>query len=416
MQAEIIAVGTELLLGQIVDTNTAYLAQQLADLGIDVYHQSTVGDNYERLKSTLQSSLQRADLIITTGGLGPTDDDLTREVIADAVGVELVKDDKLAADIASYFEAADRKMAANNLTQAYLPAGAEPINNQRGTAPGIILEAQDSIIIALPGVPPEMKAMTEEEVIPYLTNQIAREELIKSKVLKVVGYGESDLEIEIKDILNNQTNPTLALLAGRGEVKLRLTVKAESESKADDLLAQLEAKLRSRLGESIFGIDSETMAEVVGKKLRNSGLTLATAESCTGGLIGDRITNVSGSSDYFECGVVTYSNQSKEELINVQAQTLQQFGAVSAQTAEEMAIGVRELAGTDVGMAVTGIAGPTGGSKEKPVGLVYLGLAVGEEVRSYQFNLHGSRQQIKHLTSQYALDKLRRYLINHCSN
>ncbi|ADL12992.1 competence/damage-inducible protein A [Acetohalobium arabaticum] len=410
MRAEIVSIGTELLLGQIVDANSAYIAEKLADLGIDLYYQMTVGDNQERLQKVLKRSLEHSDIVITTGGLGPTDDDLTREAVAEVMGVDLIKDEKLEEQIRGFFAELEREMTVNNLSQAYLPAGAEPIINSRGTAPGIIIERNGKTVISMPGVPPEMKQMMNKKVIPYLHDKAGSKELIKSKVLRVCGYGESSLETEIKDILDSQTNPTVALLSDKAEVHLRLTAKAGNQKMADNLINQVEAELRERLGDDIFGIDDETMEKVVGDRLREEVLTLAVAESCTGGLIGHRITNVSGSSDYFKQGVVVYSNQAKKDLVQVKEETLSEYGAVSRETACEMAEGVKELADTDLGIAVTGIAGPTGGSEEKPVGLVYMGLADDKKVGSFKFKFHGSRKQIKYLTSQYTLDKLRRYL------
>jgi nicotinamide-nucleotide amidase len=410
MKAEIVSIGTELLLGQIIDTNAAYIADMLAEIGIDLYHRSTVGDNEKRLKKTLESGLKRADLIITTGGLGPTDDDLTREVVAEVMNVELIRDEKLLKRIEEFFVELGRDMTKNNLTQAYLPAGSEPILNDRGTAPGIIMEKDNKVIISMPGVPEEMKKMMEEEVIPYLKKKTKGKELIKSKVLKVCGLGESSLEMEIKDILDKQNNPTIALLAGKAEVHLRITAKANEKREANELIEKVENELRKRLKDNIFAVDEETMEGIVAKRLIEKDLQLAVAESCTGGLIGHRLTNVSGSSDYFERGVVSYSNQAKQELLEVQEETLKEYGAVSKEIAKEMALGVRKLAKTDLGIAVTGIAGPTGGSEEKPVGLVYMGLATLDQVESFRFKFHGNRQQIKYLTSQYTLDKLRRYL------
>ncbi|SDC50603.1 MULTISPECIES: competence/damage-inducible protein A [unclassified Candidatus Frackibacter] len=410
MRAEIVSIGTELLLGQIIDTNAAYIAEKLAELGIDLYHRNTVGDNKERLYKSLKMSLERSDIVLTTGGLGPTDDDLTREVVADVMKVELIKDQDLVERIEGFFKDLGREMTENNLTQAYLPAGAEPIINEQGTAAGIILEKDNNTIISMPGVPEEMKKMMSKTVIPYLKKKLGSNQLIKSKVLKVCGYGESSLETEIKDILDEQTNPTIALLAGKAEVHLRITAKSKDEELADQLIKEAEAKLRSRLGVNIFGVNDETLEEVIGNYLKNEKLTLAVAESCTGGLIGDRITDIPGSSSYFERGVVTYSNQAKKDLLRVKEKTLKEEGAVSKKVALKMAKGVKELASTDLGVSVTGIAGPGGGSKEKPVGLVYMGLATSEGTKAFRFKFHGNRQQIKYLTSQYVLDKLRRYL------
>ncbi|MCK8824265.1 competence/damage-inducible protein A [Fuchsiella alkaliacetigena] len=411
MRAEIVSIGTELLLGQIVDTNSAYIAERLAELGIDVYYISTVGDNRERLKSRLEDSLQRADIVITTGGLGPTDDDLTREVIAEVCGVELIKKENLVKQIEDFFAELGREMTENNLSQAYLPAGAKPIINSWGTAPGILMEHQEQIIFSTPGVPREMREMMEETIIPYLEERMASKELIKSKVLKVCGYGESTLEAKIKDILQQQSNPTIALLAGKSQIKLRITAKAESEKEAQSLITKEETRLRARLKEAIFAVDEETMEEVVAVALKEQGLRLAAAESCTGGLISHRLTNVPGSSKYFKQGVVAYSKQAKKELLAVSNCILAEYGVVSPQVAEEMALGVKELAQSDLGLGITGLAGPSGGSKEKPIGLVYFALANQQGVSSFKFKFHGKRMQVKELAAQYALDKLRRYLI-----
>ncbi|TDX52916.1 competence/damage-inducible protein A [Orenia marismortui] len=411
MKAEIITIGTELLLGQIVDTNSQWIGQKLAEIGIDLYYKVAVGDNKERILDTLDHSFKRADIIITTGGLGPTQDDLTREAIADALDLNLVKNEDLLIEIKNYFDKMGYQMANNNLKQAYLPQGALPINNSEGTAPGILLDKDGKIIISMPGVPIEMKTMMQETIIPYLKDKYLSNQIIKSRVIKTCGIGESSLEEIIDDILEDQSNPTIAPLASQGEVKLRLTAKANSEKEALELINSKENELKERIGEYIYGYNDDTLEKVIARLLSEKGLTIATAESCTGGLIGDRLTSIPGSSNYFERGVISYSNQAKIELLNVKEDTLQEHGAVSSQTAKEMAQGIRELANTDIAIATTGIAGPGGGSLEKPVGLVYMAIADKEGIESYEYKFNGSRNRVKYLTSQMILNLLRKKLL-----
>jgi len=411
MKAEIITIGTELLLGQILDSNSQWIGQKLAEIGVDLYYKATVGDNKERILDTLRNSLTRSDVVITTGGLGPTQDDLTRECIAEALGLELIKDDDLLKEIKGYFDKMGRDMANNNLKQAYLPEGAIAIDNSEGTAPGVLVDQSGKIVVAMPGVPVEMKAMMVETVLPYLKKKFAKDVVIKSKVIKTCGIGESSLEELIADILIEQSNPTIAPLASQGEVKLRLTAKADNEKEAKQLIESKEAKLQERIGEYIYGYDDDTLEGVVAKLLWTKKLTIATAESCTGGLIGDRLTSVAGSSAYFERGIISYSNQAKMDLLKVKESTLKEYGAVSKQTAEEMALGVRELSKTDIGLSTTGIAGPDGGSLEKPVGLVYMAIADKNGVESYKYQFNGSRGRVKYMTSQVILNLLRKKLL-----
>lgn len=410
MKAEIITIGTELLLGQIVDTNSAWLAEKLAELGIDVYYKAVVGDNKQRVIETLHNSLDRSDLVITTGGLGPTQDDITREAVAEALDQELVKSDSVLEQVKCYFHQSGREMSENNVTQAYFPEEAEIIENPKGTAPAFLVAEDDKIVVSLPGVPGEMKHLMEEKVIPYLQENLFTEQVIHSRVIKTCGIGESDLETEVADIVAQQTNPTIALLADSGEVKIRLTAKAETETEAQKLIEQEEEKLRDRINDYIYGYNEDTLEQVVAEKLWEQDLTLAVAESCTGGLIGDRLTSVPGSSAYFDRGIVSYSNRAKRELLGVKEATLEEFGAVSKQTAREMAVEVKNKAGVDIGLATTGIAGPGGGTEEKPVGLVYLAIAIDEEVQVYQFNFNGTRSRVKYLTSRLALNNLRQKL------
>ena len=411
MKAEIITIGTELLLGQIVDTNSAWLAEKLAELGIDVYYKASVGDNKQRVIETLHNSLERSGLVITTGGLGPTQDDITREAVAEALGRDLVKSEAVLEQVKCYFHQSGREMSENNVTQAYFPEGAKIIENKKGTAPAFLVAEDDKIVISLPGVPGEMKYLMEKKVIPYLQEEsFIGQQVIHSRVIKTCGIGESDLEMKIEDIVDQQTDPTIALLADSWEVKIRLTAKAETEAEAQELIEQEEEKLQERISDYIYGYNDDTLEQVVAEKLWEQELTLAVAESCTGGLIGDCLTSVPGSSAYFDRGIVSYSNQAKRELLGVKEATLEEFGAVSQQTAREMAAGVKNKSGVDIGLATTGIAGPGGGTEEKPVGLVYLAIAIEDEVQVYQFNFNGSRNRVKHLTARLALNNLRQKL------
>lgn len=414
MKGEIISVGTELLLGQIVNTNAAFISQKLAELGIDVYYTTTVGDNAARLREVFTRSWQRSDLIILTGGLGPTMDDLTRETVADFLGLELVLNHDILAALRDYFASRGRVMTENNKKQAYFPAGAQILPNPNGTAAGVFLEKEGKVVVMLPGPPFEMVPMFENEVVPRLENLLAgRREVIKSRVLKLYGVGESQLETMLQDLLEKQSNPTLATLAKENEIQLRLTAKASLPERAEKLLAEMEAEIRKRVGQFVFAVDDETMEEVVGILLRQRGATISVAESCTGGLIGHRLTEVPGSSAYFQYGVVTYSNEAKEKLLHVDGELLRRFGAVSSQVARAMAAGVRELGKTSLGLAVTGIAGPEGGRPGKPVGLVYIALATQAEVHVESHNFRGPRPVIKKRASQAALNLVRKYLLGY---
>jgi len=376
LKAEIICVGTELLLGQIVDTNAAYLAQVLAQQGIDLYYKSTVGDNRQRLVALLQQAWKRADLIFVSGGLGPTLDDLTREALALLVHEELEEDPGARRAVEEYFRRRNRTMSQNNLRQATRPKSAICLPNPYGTAPGLWLEKDGRVVVALPGVPLEMKNLVEREVLPRLRRKSgADSSVLCSRVLKVVGMGESAVEEQIMDLMTGQENPTIAPLAKRGEVRLRLTAKARSEKEARELIKPVEEKIRARLKGYVFGADRKLLEEAVGKRLAAGGFTLGVAESCTGGLISHRITGVPGSSTYFQMGIVAYSNRCKQKLLGVDKELLRKYGAVSPQTARAMAEGMREHCGVDVALSTTGIAGPGGGTPKKPVGLVYLALA-----------------------------------------
>lgn len=409
MRAEILSIGTELLLGQIIDTNAAYLAQRLAELGIGLYFKDTVGDNMERLVGTLRLAMGRADLIICTGGIGPTEDDITTEAVATTFTEPLERQEEAVRAITAFFTERGRPMTEKQLKQASFPRGATLIPNPVGTAPGFILEKDGVTIVVLPGPPQEMAPMWEATVAPYL--RARSEGVIFSRTLRFCGIGEAALETELQDIMQAQTNPTVAPYAKLGEVHIRLTARAESVAEGEALIAPVEARIRERAGRYLFGVDDETLEMVVGRLLSAGGLTLAVAESCTGGLLGGRLTNVPGSSTYFLGGVIAYHNDLKESLLSVPAATLAAHGAVSEETARAMAEGIMYATGASFGLSITGVAGPDGGTAEKPVGLVYVGLArKGDTGRAFRYHLWGDRSTIRARAVQEALALLRNVL------
>jgi nicotinamide-nucleotide amidase len=413
MRGELIFVGTELLLGQIINTNAAYLGENLAGLGIDLYHSSVVGDNLDRIKDSVQTALGRSDLILITGGLGPTFDDITREGIGAAINRELVYDPHVMAEIEKHFKRVDHPILPIHKRQAYVfSSGCQVVSNPIGSAPGLIVDVNGKWIIAMPGVPREMKRMCEDEIFSWIAEK-AGEGIIVSRVMKVcgMGMGESTVANEINEIVESLTNPTIAFLARPNEVSVRITAKAGSHDEANKMLDSVAQQVREKLGENVFSESDQTMEEVVGSLLLQSKSTLAVAESCTGGLIADRITDVSGSSSYFQGGIMAYSNQVKMDLLGVSSGDLEQHGAVSSPVAIQMAQGVRNLIKTDYGISITGIAGPTGATPQKPVGLVYMGLASPNEAYSKEFKFYGDRTLIKRRASQMALDMLRRELL-----
>ncbi len=404
--------GTELLLGQITDTNATYICQRLAEYGVPVYFRQTVGDNFQRVQQAFQLAWSRAELVVFTGGLGPTEDDLTKEAVASALGVDLVEDPESLAHLERFFARRGRTMTPNQRRQALLPRGALAIPNRWGTAPGVFWEVEGHVIVMVPGVPREMRGMLDEFVIPELRRRgWVGQEVIRSRVLRTVGIGEGHLEELVRDFLHT-TNPTVAPLAHLGEVHLRITARG-TWAEVARMLDGTEARLRERLGDAVYGADEETLDAVVARILREAKVTVAVAESCTGGLVAERLTSVPGSSAYFLGGVVAYSNESKEHLLGVCRDLLQRFGAVSSEVAEAMARGVQKRFGSDLGLAVTGVAGPGGGTEQKPVGRVYLALADREGVRSTRvdFGEEPGREGVRRLASQAALNLLRRYLM-----
>ncbi|HBE80446.1 MAG TPA: competence/damage-inducible protein A [Firmicutes bacterium] len=378
MRAEIICIGTELLLGQIVDTNAQFLAGELADLGIDLYHKTTVGDNLPRAIAVLELAWSRADLLILSGGLGPTQDDLTREAVAGLIHEELQFNEEAWNQVQNYFKKVQRPLVESNRRQAMFPKSGQVIPNHLGTAPCLLIAKENHYLIALPGVPRELKGVWSVSVQPFLKGLLKQEHspVLTSRLIRMAGIGESAMEGQVIDLINSQTNPTLAPYAGTGEVTLRITAKGFDESANWQLIEARTAKIKERLGAFIYGYDKDNLETVVGRQLKATGWRLATAESCTGGLISHRITNVPGSSAYLLGGVNSYSNELKMKLLGVPAEVLAAHGAVSPETAQAMAEGIRKLTGAEAGVAATGIAGPDGGSETKPVGLVYLAVVL----------------------------------------
>ncbi len=393
-------------MGQTVNTNAAFLSQELNELGINVLFHITVGDNPHRLDKMLNNALENSDMIITTGGLGPTQDDLTKEIIAKALGRKLHLHRPTYGKLESFFKRLNREMTNNNIKQAYLPDNSIILENNAGTAPGFIIEEREKVIISLPGPPKEMKSIYFDSVKPYL--QRKSEYTIKSKLLKFVGIGESSLENVLVDLISNQTNPTLATYAKDGELTLRITAKGNSHEEIDSLINPIVKEVESRLKEYIYSYRGEVLEEVVVNMLLSKNLTLSLAESCTGGLLSSKLTSVSGVSKVFDRGIVTYSNTSKSEELGVRESTLRTYGAVSKETAMEMALGIKRASGTDISLSITGVAGPTGGSPEKPVGLIYIGIATDSSSYVKKLNLTGDRNKIRNYTTIAALNLIRK--------
>ena len=412
--AEIISVGTELLLGNILNSNAQFIAQQLAQLGIPHYYQTVVGDNPDRLKHAIAVASERSQILIFTGGLGPTPDDLTTETIADFFNTPLVENSEVVADIAQKFAQRGREMTDNNRKQALVPQGAAVLYNPVGSAPGIIWQPRSGVtILTFPGVPTEMKEMWRQIAVPYLKSQGWGQEIIVSRILKFWGLAESSLADKVADFFDLQ-NPTVAPYANFGEVKLRISAKAPSEEAAYQIIAPVEEQLRQIGGLDCYGSDEDTIASVVGELLTVTQTTLSVAESCTGGGLGQLLTSVSGSSRYFWGGVISYDNSVKQNLLGVDPEALAQHGAVSAIVAQQMAVGIRSRLNTTWGISITGVAGPDGGTEIKPVGLVYIGLAgPDDQVTSFahQFGERG-REWVRHVSACSAIDHLRRKLLS----
>jgi nicotinamide-nucleotide amidase len=408
--AEIVAIGTEILLGDLVDTNSAWLSQRLAALGVNVYRHTAVGDNRERIVAALGEAAARSDLVVTSGGLGPTSDDLTHECLSLLTGRPLAEYPEARRHVDEMFRRFGRKPTPSNYKQALFPEGSRLIPNPLGTAMGALLEHEGTLFATFPGVPGEMRTMFEETLAPAIRERT--EGTIVSRTLWFVGIGESALAERVQDLLDAR-DPTVAPLAGEGKVRLRITTRAATPEEAREKIKPVEREILSRLGRYYFGRDDETLESAVGRLLRERGETLAVAESCTGGLLAKRLTDIPGSSEYFREGIVAYSNEAKERLLMVPRELLVEHGAVSEPVARRMAEGVRKLSGADYGLSVTGIAGPGGGTEEKPVGLVWVGVADGRESEAVRLDLSAwarSRAAIRERSANMALDLLRRAL------
>lgn len=411
MVVELISVGTELLLGNIVNTNTQYLAEQCASLGLSMYHQVVVGDNWERLAEVVQTALRRSDVVILTGGLGPTEDDLTKEVCAEVMEMPLREDSHTRKRIEDYLKnGIFKKIPDNNWKQAQVPEGAIVLDNLNGTAPGLILEKEGKTVVLLPGPPSELIPLFQEQVSPYLKKK--QPEVLRSQMIKICGVGESQVEAEILDLIDGQTNPTIATYAKTGEVHLRVTARAKSEEEAKRMVKPVVKEIKSRFRDSVYSArEEETLEMAVVKLLQKYELTVTTAESCTGGLLAGRLVNVPGASEVFREGFITYANKAKRKYLDVSKSTLKKYGAVSPETAREMAIGGVFAADCDVCVAVTGIAGPEGGTEEKPVGLVYIATYMKEKVTVKKYQFKGNREKVREMAVVRALDLLRRSIL-----
>lgn len=409
MNAEILSVGTELLLGNIANTDARDLSNILSSLGINVFWHSVVGDNPERLTKSVETARSRADLIITTGGLGPTCDDLTKQTLAKAFGLELYFDEDCAAEIRRWFDGRGTEMTENNLQQAWLPKGCTIFKNGRGTAPGCAFEADGIHVIMLPGPPSECIPMFRDCAVSYLKQ--FSDETIVSHSLRIFGEGESAVESRLRDMMNSLTNPTLAPYAKEGEVQLRVTAKANSEQAAEDMIAPVVQDLTEKLGDIVYGIDVESLEERVSTLLKEKGKTLAAAESCTGGLLAKRVTDLPGASEIFAGGVTVYTNTAKTTLLSVPEKLIEEKGAVSADVAVELASRVREKLGADYGIGITGLAGPDGDGVSE-IGTVFTALAAPEGVfvQKHKLAVLSTRERIRTCSVNYALDMLRRSL------
>ncbi|GAA0087173.1 competence/damage-inducible protein A [Clostridium sp. CTA-7] len=410
MKAEIIAIGTEILLGDIVNTNAQYLAKELANLGIDVYHQSVVGDNEDRILEAFKNAFERCDLVITTGGLGPTQDDLTKELGAKYFNKKLVLHKPSLDWIKTYLDMKDEAVVEANKKQAYFPEDAVILPNSNGTAPGAIISENDKILVILPGPPREMKPMFNNHVIKYLAGITGK--VIKSKTLRLFGIGESLMAKKINNLIQNSTNPTVAPYAKDVDVTLRITAKGKDEDECNNLINPVYKEIKEVLGEYIYGEDENSLEAVVAEILCNKNLSIATVESCTGGLVASSLISYPGISEVFKEGAITYSNEAKMKRLGVKKETLDKYGAVSEETAKEMVIGIAREAKTDIAISTTGIAGPGGGTNEKPVGLVYIGVFVKGNVVVKKFNFTGDRERIRRKATMNALNILRKELLS----
>lgn len=408
MNAELLAVGSEILIGDICNTHSQYLSKQLALLGINLLRHSAVGDNPLRLANSLKEAKDRSDLVVITGGLGPTKDDLTKETVAQFCSLPLENNLSAQKRIENFFSKQNKAMPKNNLKQALIPKGALIFENDYGTAPGMAIDFDQTIFILLPGPPNEMIPMFEEKVVPYL-NKFS-DSVILSHNLHFFGISESKADEKLSSLLS-QSNPTVGLYAKEGEFRIRVSAKASTKDKCEKLLRPTIEKIKEKIGDYLYGVDCDSLEKVVVETALNKNMEIAVAESCTGGMISSKIASIPGASGCFHCGIVSYSNDIKQDILGVDETVLNDYGAVSPQTAEMMAIGVSKLAKADIGVSVTGIAGPSGGSEEKPVGLVYVGIATESEVKTYKLllsrGLPDERESIRTRSSLFALNAVR---------
>lgn len=407
---EILSVGTELLLGNIVNTDAQMLSQGLSQLGLNVFYHTVVGDNPQRVAQAVSTARSRADIIITTGGLGPTCDDLTKNVLAEAFGKKLVFHEESAQRIRDHFQRIGRPFTENLLQQAMLPENCTVFSNDWGTAPGCAFESDGVHVLMLPGPPSECTPMFQHRALPYL--QAMSEGVILSHTLKLFGIGESSVESRLREQMNSMTNPTLAPYAKEGECELRVTAKADTTELAEKLLEPCVAQIKEMFGELVYGVDVSSLEEVVVSALKERGLTIGTAESCTGGLLAKRLTDLSGVSQVYNGGIVSYTNQVKHNVLGVPQQLLDAYGAVSAPVAQAMAEGARSVLHCDIALATTGVAGPNRDDRNNPVGTIFVAIATPEGTYVRQLNLgtHAMRQRLRTQTASHAFDLARRYL------
>ena len=408
MKAEIIAVGTELLMGEILNSNSRDIARELYNLGIDVYHQSVVGDNLNRVSKELETAFERADLVITTGGLGPTRDDLTKEAAAHFLKREMILDEESIKHLEDFFGSRGLPLNEGNKRQAYFPEGAKIIPNENGTAPACIIEFDEKVLVILPGPPREVIPLMEKYIIPYLEKRTGK--VFISDIINISGIGEGHMEEKIMDIIEAQENPTVAPYAKEHGLTLRVTASASTEQEARLLLEPVVKKICDRLGMDVYAIGDTTLEAVVASLLIEQNLSISVAESCSGGLLAGRLINYPGISKVFKEGFITYSNESKINTLGVDSKILSKYGAVSEEVAKQMAKGAADRAKSDVALSITGIAGPDGGTDEKPVGLVYIGLYLLGEVKVMKMDSWGSRDNVRRRAVSQALDMLRREL------
>ena len=414
MNAELISVGTEILLGEILNTDAQFLSAELSKIGIDVYHQTVVGDNASRLKEALALASGRADIIIASGGLGPTPDDITKEVIADFMEEELILHPESLKRMEDYFKKVNRPMGESNIKQAMLPKNSIVLNNTCGTAPGCIVEKNGKTVIMLPGPPNELTQMFKESVAPYLEKKTDGK--LYTKTFHIFGIGESKVAEIFSDLMEKGMNPSVAPYAKTGEVHLRLAVKAENETKAQEAIDKTSKRIRSEIGEYIYSEDGKNLNEVVAELLIKNKKTISFAESCTGGMAAKMLTDVSGISEVFLESYVTYANEAKERILGVSHKTIEKNGVVSYDVAREMAEGVRRISSSDIGVGITGIAGPDGGTDKKPVGLVWIGVSSSKGTETFSMIFKGDRKRNIDRFAANALDKLRKLILSDLSH